>query len=183
MNRVKSSHHRWEGLACALQNSFRKRIDRQRFVHDPNFSYKIGHVLIGKVTGKPESVNIPQSLDAPQIAAQSPLPLAPTRRPDSVPGREYEQSPRYRCRPSSTSTIFEKCLHRRYRAPRLNSLYFSQIFHRPRGSRHLGIRARRRKDSSDAVAMRTSPRFPALSSLSQDSSSASPLTWLHLLQS
>ena len=94
MNRVKSSHYRWEGLACALQNSFGKRIDRQRFVHNPNFSYEIGHVLIGKVTGKPEPVNIPQSLDAPQIAAKSPLSLAPDLDRIRFPERS-EESPRY----------------------------------------------------------------------------------------
>src|ERR687892_71910 len=77
MNRVESFHYRWEALACALQNSFAKRVDRQRFVHNPNVSYKVGHVLIGYVTGKPEPVNGPQSLDPPQTAAKSPLPLAP----------------------------------------------------------------------------------------------------------
>jgi len=94
MNCVKSSHYRGEGFAGALQNSFSQWVDRQCFVHNSNFSYEIGHVLIGKVTGKPEPVNIPQSLDAPQIAAKSPLSLAPDLDRIRFPERS-EESPRY----------------------------------------------------------------------------------------
>jgi hypothetical protein len=60
-----------------MENFLDKGIDGQRFMHKANFSDKIGHILIGEVTGKAKAVNGPQSLDTSQPAAESFVPLAP----------------------------------------------------------------------------------------------------------
>ncbi|MEE9145049.1 MAG: hypothetical protein V3U06_09820, partial [Candidatus Binatia bacterium] len=61
---------------------------------------------------------------------------------------------RYQDRQSSTAAIFQECPHGGDGAPELHPFQFSKILHGPGGFHRLGLRLRRRKDSSYPVAVR-----------------------------